>query len=65
MLTSDKLEPRKIKSYPYQQELRDIANESLGQAVPEFLCRESALHLQRRRPVHLASVATINALLLG
>ena len=61
---SDKLEPRKIKSYPYQQELRHIANESLGQAVLEFLCRESAMRLQRRRPVHPASLATINALLL-
>ena len=61
---ADKLEPRKIKSYPYQQELRHIANESLGQAVLEFLCRESALRLQRRRAVHPASVEAINALLL-
>jgi predicted HD superfamily hydrolase involved in NAD metabolism len=61
---ADKLEPRKIKSYPYQQELRHIANESLGQAVLEFLCRESALRLQRRRAVHPDSVEAINALLL-
>ena len=61
---ADKLEPNKIKSYPYQQELRHIANESLHQATLEFLCRESALRLQRRKPVHPASVATINALLL-
>ena len=62
---ADKLEPNKLKSYPYQQELRHIANESLPQAVLEFLCREFALRLQRRRPVHPASLATINALLLG
>jgi predicted HD superfamily hydrolase involved in NAD metabolism len=62
---ADKLEPRKIKSYPYQQELRHIANESLGQAVLEFLCRESALRLQRRRAVHPDSVEAINALLLA
>ena len=62
---SDKLEPRKIKSYPYQRELRHIANESLGQAVLEFLCRESALRLQQRRPVHPASVRAINSLLLA
>ena len=62
---ADKLEPNKIKSYPYQRELQHIANESLQQAVLEFLCRESALRLQRRRPVHPASVATINALLLA
>ena len=61
---ADKLEPNKIKSYPYQQELRHIANESLQQAVLEFLCRELALRLQRRRPVHPDSVAAINALLM-
>ena len=61
---ADKLEPRKIKSYPYQHELRLIARESLQQAVLEFLCRESALRLQQRRPVHPNSVATVNALLL-
>ncbi len=60
---ADKLEPNKIKSYPYQRELQNIANESLSRAVLEFLCRESALRLQRRRPVHPASVAAINALL--
>ena len=60
---ADKLEPRKIKSYPYQQELQHIANENLSQAVLEFLCRESALRLQQRRPVHPASVAAINSLL--
>ena len=61
---ADKLEPRKIKSYPYQRELQYIANESLSQAVLEFLCRESALRLQSRRPVHPNSTAAINALLL-
>ena len=62
---ADKLEPRKIKSYPYQRELQHIANESLGQAVLEFLCRETALRLQSRRTVHPASVSTINALLMA
>ena len=62
---SDKLDPNKLKSYPYQPELRAIANESLERAALEFLCRESALRLQRRRPVHPSSVAAINALLLA
>ena len=62
---ADKLEPRKIKSYPYQRELLHIANESLSQAVLEFLCRETALRLQTRRPVHPNSTAAINALLLA
>ncbi|MCY4584200.1 MAG: hypothetical protein OXE50_15600, partial [Chloroflexi bacterium] len=62
---ADKLEPRKIKSYPYQRELQHIANESLSQAVLEFLCRETALRLQNRRPVHPASVGAVNALLMA
>lgn len=62
---ADKLDPNKLKSYPYQAELRAIANESLPRAALEFLCRESALRLQRRRPVHPSSVAAINALLLS
>ena len=62
---ADKLEPRKIKSYPYQRELHHIANESLSQAVLEFLCRESDLRLQSRRPLHPASVGAINGLLLA
>ena len=62
---ADKLEPRKIKSYPYQRELQHIANQSLSQAVLEFLCREAALRMQSRRPVHPASVSAINALLLA
>ncbi len=62
---ADKLDPNKAKSYPYQRELQSIANESLHQAVLEFLCRESALRLQLRKPVHPASVATINAMLMA
>ena len=62
---ADKLDPNKLKSYPYQPQLQAIANESLPQAALEFLCREAALRLQRRRPVHPSSIAAINALLLA
>lgn len=62
---ADKLEPRKIRSYPYQNELMYIARESLHMAVLEFLSRESARRLTDRAPVHPTSVATINALLLA
>ena len=62
---ADKLEPRKIKSYPYQRDLQAIANESLERAVLDFLCRESARRLDRRQPLHPHSVQTINALLLA
>lgn len=62
---ADKLEPRKIRSYPYQNELMYIARESLEMAVLEFLTRESARRLSEREPVHPTSVAAINALLLS
>ena len=62
---ADKLEPRKIKSYPNQQELQYIANESLHMAVLEFLSRESARRMSERKPVHPNSVQAINALLLS
>ena len=62
---ADKLEPRKIKSYPYQQDLQAVANESLHRAVLDFLCRESARRLDRREPVHPLSVQAVNALLLA
>ena len=62
---ADKLDPRKVKSYPYQPVLRAIANEDLREAALEFLCRESALRLERRQPVHPVSVATINALIVA
>ena len=62
---ADKLEPRKIKSYPYQRDLQAVANESLERAVLDFLCRESARRLDRRQPLHPHSVQTINALLLA
>ena len=61
---ADKLEPRKIKDYPYQPELQKIAEEDLGQAVLEFLSRESAARLQRRQPVHPLSLETINTLIM-
>ena len=62
---ADKLDPRKIAAYPYQPELRRMAEEDLAQAVLEFLCRESARRLERREPVHPASVEAINALIVG
>ena len=65
MFIADKLEPRKVKSYPYQRDLQAIANESLHRAVLDFLCRESSRRLDRRQPVHPLSVQTINALLLA
>ena len=61
---ADKLDPRKSGSYPYQTELRRMAEEDLDVALLEFLCRESEGRLRRREPVHPLSVETINALLV-
>ena len=62
---ADKLDPRKAVAYPYQPELRRMAEEDLDLAVLEFLCRESEARLRRREPVHPVSVEAINSLLAG
>ena len=61
---ADKLDPRKSGSYPYQTELRRMAEEDLDIALLEFLCREAEGRLRRREPVHPLSLETINALLV-
>ncbi len=60
---ADKLDPQKAAAYPYQSELRRMAEEDLDLAMLEFLCRESEARLRRREPVHPVSVETINTLL--
>ena len=61
---ADKLDPRKADSYPYQPELRRMAEDDLDVALLEFLCRESQGRLKRREPVHPLSLETVNALLI-
>ena len=61
---ADKLEPNKIKSYPYQNELLYIARESLDMAVLEFLSRETIRRISERKPVHPNSVKALNSLVL-
>lgn len=60
---ADKLDPQKAAAYPYQPELRHMADEDLGTAVLGFLSREVVGHINRREPVHPASIETINSLL--
>ena len=58
-----KLDPKKAAAYPYQPELRKMAEEDLDLAVLEFLSREAEGRIQRREPVHPISIQTINCLL--
>ncbi len=60
---ADKLDPQKAAAYPYQPELRKMAEEDLDLAVLEFLSREAEGRIQRREPVHPISIETINCLL--
>lgn len=60
---ADKLDPQKVAAYPYQSDLRKMAEEDIDSAVLEFLSREVANRIQRREPVHPISIETINCLL--
>lgn len=60
---ADKLDPKKAAAYPYQPELRRMAEDDMDLAVLEFLSREAEGRIQRREPVHPISIETINWLL--
>ena len=61
---ADKLDPQKAAAYPYQPDLRKMANVDLDMAILEFLSRETKRRIQRREPVHPISIETINCLLV-
>ena len=61
---ADKLDPHKAARYPYQGELRDLANLSLDKAMTKFLNREIIALLQAGSLVHPASVEALNELTL-
>jgi predicted HD superfamily hydrolase involved in NAD metabolism len=60
---SDKLDPQKIKRYPYQPYLRELAFADLDRAILEFLTRESISQVNRGEMVHPAMVETRNHLI--
>ena len=60
---ADKLDPPKIRSYPYQPRLLQLAREDLDQAILEFLTQETLSRTRRGRLVHPMMVETRNALL--
>ena len=60
---ADKLDPQKATRYPYLPQLRDMAMESLDQAMLEFLSRELASLLEANSLVHPLSIEARNELL--
>ena len=60
---ADKLDPPKVRRYPYQPQLHQLAREDLDQAILEFLTQETVSRARRGRLVHPMMVETMNALL--
>lgn len=60
---ADKLDPNKLKKYPYQPRLRELARENLDAAILEFLTRQLLDLAGRGLMVHPMLVKTRNALL--
>ncbi len=60
---ADKLDPQKIRMYPYQSLLKQLAVEDLDRAMLEFLTRETISRASQGLLVHPACVETRNHLL--
>ncbi len=60
---ADKLDPNKLKKYPYQPRLMELARENLDAALLEFLTRQIIDLTGRGLLVHPMMVKTCNALL--
>lgn len=60
---ADKLDHQKIKRYPYQPYLRELALESLDRAILEFLSQELVSLTSQGRLVHPMMVEARNSLL--
>ena len=61
---ADKLDPQKEARYPYLPLIRDLAMESLDDAIVEFLSREIATLVKGGHLVHPLSIEARNELLL-
>ena len=62
---ADKLDPVKVKRYPWQGELRELAEDDLPAAMTMFLTRNVARLLDKGAPVHPAAIEARNTLLLA
>ena len=61
---ADKLDPIKLGRYPWQPELRELADQNLAAATAMFLSRNVARLLEDGKAVHPAAIEARNALLL-
>jgi len=62
---ADKLDPQKMRRYPYLPELKTLALADLDKAVLEFLTRETISYLQEGGLVHPLSIEARNELIVG
>ena len=65
VFVADKLDPAKLKAYPFQPEVRAAAGRSLHEGVLAFLDGALRAHLERRELIHPMSAETRNALLIA
>jgi predicted HD superfamily hydrolase involved in NAD metabolism len=61
---ADKLDPVKVKRYPWQAELKELAENDLPAAMTMFLTRNVVRLLGKGSPVHPAAIEARNTLLL-
>ena len=62
---ADKLDPVKLKRYPWQAEMGELAETDLPAAMIMFLTNNIARLLDKGVPVHPAAIQARNALLLA
>ncbi len=62
---ADKLDPAKVRTYPFQEEVREAAFRDLADGMLAFLDGALRLHLERDDAIHPMSNETRNALLLA
>jgi predicted HD superfamily hydrolase involved in NAD metabolism len=62
---ADKLDPHKAKSYPFQAEVREAAEQGLADGVLMFLDHSFRAHLERGELLHPMSTDTRNSILLS
>lgn len=65
VLLADKLDPRKLRQYPFQEQVREAALRDLDEGLSVFLDGALRQSIDAGRLVHPASVAARNALLLA
>lgn len=65
VLIADKLDPHKLKAYPFQPQVREAAFRSLDEGTLTFLEGALRLHVERGEPVHPAANDSRNALILA